>query len=227
MSYKSSAISSESQPESQWESLDLTDDLRWQLARRIAASSSFARSALLSKFLLYVCERALNEKTAEINEHQIGVHAFGRRPGYNPSEDNIVRNYARQLRQRLDHYFETEGKQEELILSIPRGKYVPHFKPNRLPEELTSDLEDTSDIQAFSISRKSALPVEPVSTPRYRRLRPSMVTAVALVLLACGVLVWVSSRRDKNVPQILLIRCGLNSSTSRVKHFSFQLTTAL
>ncbi|HEX3472121.1 MAG TPA: hypothetical protein VHT28_13140 [Silvibacterium sp.] len=198
-SHKSSAISSEPQPEPQWENLDLADDPRWQLAQRIAASSSFARSALLSKFLLYVCNRALSGKIDEINEHQIGVHAFGRRPGYNPAEDNIVRNYARQLRQRLDHYFETEGKQEELILSIPRGKYVPHFEPNRLPQELTSDVGDASDVPAFSMPRKGALPVEPVSMPRSSKLWPSIVAAAALVLLACGVLVWVLSRRDSHV----------------------------
>ncbi|MGA7312710.1 MAG: hypothetical protein WBX22_01955 [Silvibacterium sp.] len=198
-SHRSSPISSEPQPEPEWESLDLADDPRWQLAQRIVASSSFARSALLSKFLIYVCERALSGKTDEINEHQIGVHAFGRRPGYNPSEDNIVRNYARQLRQRLDHYFETEGKQEELILSIPRGKYVPHFEPNRVPGEATSEVEDASDITGLSIPRNGALPVEPASTPRYSGLRPSLVAAVALVLLVGVVLVWELSQRDSRV----------------------------
>src|SRR5215469_2208802 len=103
------------------------DDPRWQLAQRIVASKSFAKSSLLSRFLLYVCDRTLNGKTEEISEQQIGVHVFGRRPQYNPAEDNIVRNYARQLRQRLDAYFEEEGKAEDLRLTIPRGTYVPTF----------------------------------------------------------------------------------------------------
>ena len=125
---KTTVVVHELPQEPQWESLHPADDQRWQLARRIAASSSFARSTLLSNFLLYVCDRALSGKTDEISEHQIGVQVFGRRPGYNPSEDNIVRSYARHLRQRLDHYFETEGKQEELRLSIPRGKVRSPFR---------------------------------------------------------------------------------------------------
>ena len=64
----------------------LTAEPRWQLAQRIVASRSFAKSALLSRFLLYVCEREITGKTAEISEHQIGVHVFGRRPGYNPEK---------------------------------------------------------------------------------------------------------------------------------------------
>src|ERR1700761_9426858 len=116
----------------EWEQLHLADDPRWQLAKRIAASASFSRSALLTKFLLYVCDRALNGRTDEISEHQIGVHVFGRRPGYSPGEDNIVRNYARQLRQRLDHYFGEEGRAEKLRLRIPRGKYVPLFSPHQV-----------------------------------------------------------------------------------------------
>ena len=120
--------------ESVWEPVCLTEDPRWQLAQRIVASKSFAKSALLSKFLLYICDRALCGKTDEISEHQIGVHVFVRRHGYNPGEDNIVRNYARQLRQRLDHYFEEEGKSEELRICIPLGKYIPVFSANLLQE---------------------------------------------------------------------------------------------
>src|ERR1700744_6028047 len=72
-----------------WKSL--ASEPRWQLAQRIVASRSFAKSALLSRFLLYVCEREITGRIAEISEQQIGVYVFGRRPGYNPGEDNIVR----------------------------------------------------------------------------------------------------------------------------------------
>ena len=83
-SAKTTVVVPEPQQEPQWETLHPADDQRWQLARRIAASSSFARSTLLSNFLLYVCDRALCGKTDEISEHQIGVHVFGRRPVITP-----------------------------------------------------------------------------------------------------------------------------------------------
>ena len=110
-----------------------SDDPRWMLVQRIAASSNFRRSTLLANFLLFVCDRYLAGNPAEINEKQIGFHVFGRVEGYNASDDNIVRNYARTLRKRLEEYFATEGSDEALVLLIPRGGYVPVFEPRFEP----------------------------------------------------------------------------------------------
>jgi hypothetical protein len=122
-----SVPSIESEDSPQLTATTLPDDPRWQLARRIVASKSFAKSSFLISFLLYVCERELLGKADEISEHQIGVQALGRPVTYNPGEDNIVRNYARLLRKRLEEYFKTEGQDEILRVDIPRGHYVPVF----------------------------------------------------------------------------------------------------
>jgi hypothetical protein len=103
------------------------DDPRWQLAQRIAASESIGRSRLLADFLLYIVDRHIRNLTDEISEQQIGVLVFGRAEGYDSNEDNIVRGYARNLRKRLDEYFVTEGREETLLLRIPRGGYTPIF----------------------------------------------------------------------------------------------------
>jgi hypothetical protein len=116
---------------SQSDSFENRDDPRWQLALRIAGSGILGRSSLLSDFLLYICDRHIRGRSAEITEQQIGVQVFGRREGYNSNDDNIVRNYARTLRKRIDEYFATQGGHEELILEIPRGGYVPVFRPSR------------------------------------------------------------------------------------------------
>jgi hypothetical protein len=108
------------------------EDPRWQLARRIAASRTLGRSRLLADFLLYVVDRHIRDRADEITEQQIGVLVFGRAEGYDANDDNIVRSYARNLRKRIDEYFATEGKEETLLLEIPRGGYVPAFSPRRV-----------------------------------------------------------------------------------------------
>ena len=80
------------------------------LLDRILASRHFAKSALLSRFLRYICERSLLGAENGLTEHHIGVRVFGRPEGYDCSADNIVRNYARQLRNRLDDYYRWEGQ---------------------------------------------------------------------------------------------------------------------
>ena len=90
----------------------LQDDPRWSLAQRVVSGSHFARSPLLTRFLLFVVAETLEGREKDITEHQIGVLVFDRRPGYSTIEDNIVRNYARQLRKRLAESFAGEGSSE-------------------------------------------------------------------------------------------------------------------
>ncbi len=116
-------------PRTASDKVSLADDPRWQLAQRIAASEIFSRSEFLPRFLLYICKLFLLDQTDEIREQNIGVRVFGRTPTYNPGDDNIVRNYAVQLRKRLQFYFEQEGKHEPFRIEIPRGGYVPVFVP--------------------------------------------------------------------------------------------------
>jgi hypothetical protein len=115
----------------------VVDDPRWLLAQRISISKSIGRSRLLSEFLLHVCDRHIRNKSSELTEQRIGVQVFGRREGYSSNDDNIVRNYARTLRKRVEEYFATEGRYEDLRLEIPRGAYVPVFysrSPEKLPQ---------------------------------------------------------------------------------------------
>ncbi len=107
--------------------LRLEEDPRWHVARRVAGSKGFAKSKLLINFILYICEKRLLDQTDEITEQLIGEHVFRRPRGYNPGEDNIVRNYARLMRQRLEEYFNGDGLDEAIRIAVPRGGYVPLF----------------------------------------------------------------------------------------------------
>jgi hypothetical protein len=179
-----------------WKSVfDLANEPRWQLAQRIVASRSFAKSVLLSRFLLYVCEREITGKTTEISEHQIGVHVFGRRQGYHPGEDNIVRNYARQLRNRLEQYFLEEGREEELRLSIPRGKYVPVYSRNHFQEHpllVVTERETDSGGVLETVTPAAVPALVSVQPARHRWLFPGLG---ALLLLACLAIAWVVAHR--------------------------------
>lgn len=133
----------------------------WKLALRIAATGPFQRSAFLTHFLLYICDRKLSNREDEITEHQIGVQALGRPETYHPGEDNIVRSYARTLRKRLEEYFLKDGKDEKLRIVIPLGQYIPVFEANirpDTPEEAIhqehSDPEPQPDIAAQSLAHE-------------------------------------------------------------------------
>jgi hypothetical protein len=171
---------------------DLEAEPRWQLAQRIVASRSFAKSALLSRFLLYVCEREITGKLSEITEHQIGVHVFGRRPGYHPGEDNIVRNYARQLRLRLEQYFREEGRDEELCLTIPRGKYVPVYSYNDLHQR---PVLVVAEPEAESTAQDIQPQPLPAATPVPPRRRSWWIAGVFAMLVGAFAVAWMMGHR--------------------------------
>lgn len=104
-------------------------DARWALIERIAASQHLKSSPRLRDFLFYVADCAVREAPEEATEQQIGIHIFHRLPGYNSSEDSIVRTHARLLRQKLAAYFTEEGIGEEFVVDIPKGHYLPVFHP--------------------------------------------------------------------------------------------------
>ena len=104
-------------------------DPRWELALRVADASNFRNCPKLRAFLLYICENAILGRLENVREQPIGTRVFGRPADYNLNEDNIVRVEARELRKRLASYFAGEGRHELLLIEVPKGGYVPVFKP--------------------------------------------------------------------------------------------------
>jgi hypothetical protein len=112
-------------------------DQRCTLVERVLASNQFKASLRLREFLRYVADCAVNQSPEAATEQQIGVHVFNRVPGYNSSEDSIVRTHARLLRQRLAEYFSNEGSAEPIIIEVPKGHYLPIFRPRDSEPSLT------------------------------------------------------------------------------------------
>jgi hypothetical protein len=108
-------------------------DSCWALLERIATSSQLKRAARLQELLFYIGKRSLKDGFETVHEQQIGVDVFSRPEGYDTSADNIVRTNMSDLRKRLESYFESEGRDETLVMEIPRGSYVPVFKYRPAP----------------------------------------------------------------------------------------------
>jgi hypothetical protein len=145
----------------------------------------------LSKFLLFVVAESLEGRADEITEHQIGVQVFDRPSDYRTLEDNIVRNYARQLRKRLAEHFADQGSAEPERIDIPLGGYVPVFV-RVVDEHLTVPAAETP----------AALDRPPADLPIHERMGgvvafspwrwKSKVAGLLLALVYSAALVWIT-----------------------------------
>ena len=161
-------------------------DPRWALVERIAASQHFKSSPRLCQFLSYVAECAIRGAPEEATEQQIGIRVFGRHPGYNSSEDSIVRPHARLLRQKLESYFAQEGLAEETVITMPKGHYLPTFDPSkRTAEGAPAGTAPHSGAPEAMPSLQSRLRV-----PELHRPNRMLVFAVILILTTIGILFW-------------------------------------
>lgn len=97
------------------------------VVEQILGSTTFRKSHKLASFLRFICEEFQQGRVDTIHEQRIGVEVFGRPEGYHIGEDSIVRSQARFLRLRLQEYYATEGKKDAIVLTIPKGSYVPEF----------------------------------------------------------------------------------------------------
>lgn len=159
------------------------------LVDRVANSPIFQRSPRLREFLIYVSDCTINERLEGVREQQIAENVFNRKPDYNAGQDNIVRVEARSLRKRLDAYFAGEGKDEPIILSMPKGSYSICFetRPHELEAPALVEIPDPPEVAA-----------SPIPPGRF----PWLVGVLCATIAGLAVLVavqWQSNRAGKGV----------------------------
>jgi hypothetical protein len=84
--------------------------------------------------LKYVVKKSLEGHESEVKEFTIASEVFGRKEDYDPRIDSLVRVQAARLRAKLEEYYESEGKEDRVYISLPKGHYVPTFSYDR-PEK--------------------------------------------------------------------------------------------
>jgi hypothetical protein len=177
----------------------LTSKEKLELVQRVIGSLLFSRSPAMRDFLLYITEHALANRFERIKEQSIGTNVLGRRPDYDPAEDNIVRVRAHELRQRLEKYFATEGAQERYVIIIPKGMYKPEFLPRTKAVE----------IPPVEVSKppEAAEPLPPASpVQRHRWLAISLAVNLVLLLVILLVLFQRRGGNPANIPQAASLR---------------------
>jgi len=152
-----------------------------RLLERILGSKQFANAPKKQQLLQLICDTYLAGRADELSEYLIGYEVYHRNESYNPALDPIVRVGAHELRKKLEHYYDGEGKNDEIIIEIPLGSYIPIFT-RRLP--LPEPIEPVKIVRAA-----------PVSTVPIGIIWLSLIGLAVAILIITIVLLAVSNRR--------------------------------
>lgn len=182
----------------------LESDGRWALVRRILASDGFQRASQLRKILLYISRLAILHPEEVPRESEIACNILGRRSDFDPANDNIVRVQFSHLRRKLEHYFEAEGKGEPVVLTIPKGHYLPVFTPVPAVASLPETLEPLPGKPAGSplqTEAPSSVP-KPRFAPRWRKWKVAVAVVGVLILNFLAFAVILRRNRPARTPSV-------------------------
>ena len=111
---------------------------------RILRTGDFERSARISQFLKFIVHKTLDGEAEDIKGYTLGVEVFDKPENFDPDTDATVRVEATRLRKALTIYYHEDGKDDPLIITIPKGSYKPVFIENspRAPENASNNNDD-------------------------------------------------------------------------------------
>src|SRR5665213_2890436 len=106
--------------------------------KTLLQSKVFDRKVRLSEILEYVVEETLAAR--QPSQKAIAPEVF-KLEEFSGDENDIVRTNVINLRKALDHYYAHEGKDDEIEIYIPKGRYVAKFRPNftQKPAQVAND----------------------------------------------------------------------------------------
>jgi hypothetical protein len=117
----------------------------------------------LRAFLRFVGERAIHQPEGQLKEYVIATEVFQRRSDYDPRIDSVVRVQAGRLRSKLLEYYATEGKDDKVLIDLPKGQYTPVFSYTRNGvEEQGASLgksTEVADVVDAAFHRQAVLPL--------------------------------------------------------------------
>ena len=131
-------------------------EIRTQLAK-ISGSPGFQKATRLREFLRFVVNEKLDGRADNLKAYTIGLEVFDRPENFDPITDTIVRVSAGKLRRALERYYLGPGRQDKILISIPKGRYIPVFQ-----------------IQEFEQTRGDIKPVESTCEPLDSTKQPTI-----------------------------------------------------
>jgi hypothetical protein len=130
--------------------MELGKEQKIEQLEKVLHSRTLQNSENLKAFLRFVVEKTLADEDVQLKEYTIATEVFGRRSDYDPRIDSVVRVQAGRLRTKLQEYYTAEGKNDQIIIDLPKGHYHPVFSCPHV--ESASEIPSAAALTADGVS---------------------------------------------------------------------------
>jgi dipeptidyl aminopeptidase/acylaminoacyl peptidase len=167
------------------------DAIRQQLAT-ILRSELFSGADRLKELLNFIVTSALDGE--HVKEWDIGAKVFRLKPDLDLRLDSPVRSTAWRLRRRLLEYYEGQGRQDPILITLPKGRYLPQFayrselrSQDNTPSLREDSMADPAPVQSAPVvSLLDGYSAEPLRSVALLRLSRKNVIVGAVVTALIG-----------------------------------------
>jgi len=150
---------------------------------KVLSSSTFIRSKRLGRFLRFTVEQCLDGRQNALKEYLVGVEVFNKMETFDPRIDSIVRVEARRLRSKLERYYQTEGRDDQVLIQFRKGSYVPMLltRDQLRSMGLSDDLGLRSGVKSIAVSSFTNLGLDPTHAYFCSGLTEDIISALTKV----------------------------------------------
>lgn len=153
---------------------------------RLEANSNLVSSKTLPKILRYIIGEELNGRGERIKALSIAWDALGKPKDFNPQQDPVVRVNFSRLRRSLIDYYENDGHDDPIIISIPKGAYRPVFLYRNASKSL--DIDTHAKSIALDVETSIATDRQPIKVNNQvsSKLKSTVFTLTVFVGIVFG-----------------------------------------
>ncbi len=90
---------------------------------RILHSDELRSSEVLRRLLKFLAEKSLAGEADQLKEYVVAIDGLGKPSSYDPRHNSAVRIQVGRLRQKLAEYYRAEGKEDEFVIDLPKGRF--------------------------------------------------------------------------------------------------------
>ena len=156
------------------------DEVTQAEIERILHSETFRNSEVLRRLLRFLADKSLSGEADQLKEYTIGIDALGKPPTYDPRQDSGVRIQVGRLRQKLTEYYWREGKDDPVVIDLPKGRF-------KLSWEVASARTE-SQPQLEAVLHEEAKEPRPAASPLSWRLAAIVLAGLLVITAATAIL---------------------------------------
>jgi hypothetical protein len=167
-----------------------TEGVREQVDR-ILASDTLRASEVLRRLLRFLADKTFSGEADQLKEYSVGLDALGKPPTYDPRQDAGVRLQASRLRQKLDDYYRSEGRNDPLVIELPKGRFKIVWRPQG------GDILPVAAVPP--VPAAAPLPGQAIEARHLKKWRSLAISLAAISLVLAFVAVWSLSRASRTL----------------------------